>query len=243
MPGVRQLSFDESRKEWGMSTEQQMLEAVKSGDAAGVNALLNVNPSLVNAKNENGVSAILLATYFGHRDIAEVLFAKGAELNIFEAAATGQLDRVQTITEEDAELVNSYSSDGFKPLGLAAFFGRKEVLDFLLAHGANPNCASKNQMRVMPIHSAVAHRQPELALAMVESLLLNGAEVNVAQDGGWTPLHQAAAHGQVEIMKLLLAHGASVNAKSEDGTTPLQMAQNKGYPEAVEMLWQHGVQE
>jgi ankyrin repeat protein len=223
-----------------MSTEQQMLEAVKSGDVASVNALLDANPSLVNAKNESGVSAILLATYFGHRDIAEVLLAKGAELNIFEAAASGQLDRIRMLTEEDSGLVDSYSSDGFTPLGLAAFFGRKDVLDFLLAHGANPNAASKNQMRVLPLHSAVAHRQPEVALTMAESLLLNGAEVNVAQDGGWTPLHQAAAHGQMEIMKLLFAHGADVNAKSEDGTTPLQMAQNKDYPEATEMLRQHG---
>jgi len=226
-----------------MTTEQQMLEAVKSGDVASVNALLNANPSLVNAKNENGVSAILLATYFGHRDIAEVLLAKGVELNIFEAAAAGHLNRVRLLAKEEAELIDSYSSDGFTPLSLAAFFGREDVLDLLLAHGANPNAASKNQMRVLPIHSAVAHRQPPVALAMVESLLLNGAEVNVAQDGGWTPLHQAAAHGQIEIMKLLLAHGAEINTRSEDGTTPLQMTQNKGYPEAAEMLQQRGAKE
>jgi ankyrin repeat protein len=117
---------------------------------------------------------------------------------------SGDLDRLKILAAEDTELIGSYSPDGFTPLGLAAFFGRKDVLDFLLAHGANPNAASKNQMRVMPLHSAVAHRQPEIATAMVESLLSNGAKVNVAQDGGWTPLHQAAAHGQIEIIKLLL---------------------------------------
>lgn len=225
-----------------MSAEQQMLEAVKSGDVASVNTLLDAAPALVNVKNESGVSALLLATYFGHRDVAELLLTKGAELNIFEAAAAGRIDGVQTLAEEDAELVNSYSSDGFTPLGLAAFFGRKDVLDLLLSHGANPNAASKNQMRVTPLHSAVAHRQPEVALAMAGSLLLNGAEANVRQDGGWTPLHQAAAHGHVEIMKLLLAHRADVNAKSEDGITPLRMAQNKGYPEAAELLRQHGAE-
>jgi ankyrin repeat protein len=65
---------------------------------------------------------------------------------------------------------------------------------------------------------------------------LNGAEVNIAQEGGWTPLHQAAAHGQIEIIKLLLEHKANVNSKSDDGSTPLQMAQNKGYSEAAELL-------
>jgi ankyrin repeat protein len=219
-----------------MSTLIQMFEAVKSGDVASVISLLDAHPDLVNAKNENGVSAVLLATYFGHREIAEVLIARGAELNIFEAAAVGNLDRIKILSAENEGLINSYSADGFTALGLAAFFGRKEVLNFLLAHGANPNAASKNQMRVMPLHSAVAHRQPEIATAMVESLLLNGAEVNIAQEGGWTPLHQAAAHGQIEIIKLLLEHKANVNSKSDDGSTPLQMAQNKGYSEAAELL-------
>jgi ankyrin repeat protein len=213
-----------------------MFEAVQSGDVASVISLLDADPDLVNAKNEKGVSAVLLATYFGQREIAEVLLARGAELNIFEAAAVGNLDRIKTLVAENEGLINSHSSDGFTALGLAAFFGRKEVMNFLLTHGADPNAASENQMRVMPLHSAVAHRQPEIATAMVESLLLNGAEVNSAQDGGWTPLHQAAAHGQIEIIKLLLEHKANVNSKSDDGTTPLQMAQNKGYFEAAELL-------
>jgi ankyrin repeat protein len=203
-----------------------MFEAVKSGDAASVIELLDAHPVLVNAKNETGVSAVLLATYFGHREILEILLARGAELN--------------TLAAEDTELIGSYSPDGFTPIGLAAFFGRKDVLDFLLQHGADPNAASKNQMRVTPLHSAVAHRDPEIATAMVESLLSNGAKVNIAQDGGWTPLHQAAAHGQMEIMELLLGRKADVNAESDDGTTPLRMAHNKGFSEAAEMLQQHG---
>jgi ankyrin repeat protein len=223
-----------------MSTSVQMFEAVKSGDAASVIELLDAHPVLVNAKNETGVSAVLLATYFGHREILEILLARGAELNIFDAAATGDLDRLKALAAEDTELIGSYSPDGFTPIGLAAFFGRKDVLDFLLQHGADPNAASKNQMRVTPLHSAVAHRDPEIATAMVESLLSNGAKVNIAQDGGWTPLHQAAAHGQMEIMKLLLDRKADVNAESDDGTTPLRMAHNKGFSEAAEMLQQHG---
>jgi ankyrin repeat protein len=217
-----------------------MFEAVKSGDAASVIELLDAHPVLVNAKNETGVSAVLLATYFGHREILEILLARGAELNIFDAAATGDLDRLKALAAEDTELIGSYSPDGFTPIGLAAFFGRKDVLDFLLQHGADPNAASKNQMRVTPLHSAVAHRDPEIATAMVESLLSNGAKVNIAQDGGWTPLHQAAAHGQMEIMELLLDRKADVNAESDDGTTPLRMAHNKGFSEAAEMLQQHG---
>ena len=68
-----------------------------------------------------------------------------------------------------------------------------------------------------------------MSLELVRLLLEWKADPNVVQAGGWTPLHQAAAHGREEIAKLLLEHGASLTAKSEDGRTPLEMARAKGH--------------
>jgi ankyrin repeat protein len=223
-----------------MNSEKEFLEAVKAGEANRVKELLKADPTLVNSEDKIGISAILLAKYYGHQEVVEALLENADELNIFEASAVGNEERIAALLKSDADLVNSYSPDGFAPLGLAAFFGHKEILRLLLDHGADANVVSKNAIQVRPLHSAVAHRQPEVALAMAEILLANGAEVDVKQNGGWTPLHQAAAHGQNEMVKLLLKHGANVNANNDDGKTPIKMAQNNGHDETADLLRQHG---
>jgi ankyrin repeat protein len=220
-----------------------MLEAVKAGDVAQVKALIEADPALVNAKDEAGNSAILLATYYGRRDVVNVLLAHDAELSLFEASAVGRLDRVQALVAEDpdltSELVNAYSHDGFTPLGLASFFGHRDVAEFLLAHGAEINAASKNKMRVMPLHSAVASRH----FGIAEILLAHGADVNAAQQDGYTPLHEAAQNGQVEMAELLLAHGANIDARKDDGQTSLAVAMEHSHMGAADLLRRHGATE
>jgi uncharacterized protein len=126
--------------------------------------------------------------------------------------------------------------NGFRPLKLAAFFGRAGTLLVLVEQGADPNLAARNPMRVRPIHSAAAHRRPEVAQGIVEHLLAHGADANVAQHGGWTPLHQAADHGHLGLVQILLEHGANPQARSDDGRLPVDMAREKGFDHVVEIL-------
>ena len=51
--------------------------------------------------------------------------------------------------------------------------------------------------------------------------------MNARKQGGYTPLHEAAANGQVEMVKLLLSHGADVTCASDDGKTAIDLAQEK----------------
>lgn len=95
----------------------------------------------------------------------------------------------------DASAAERCSPDGFTALGLAAFFGNAETARLQLDAGADPNFVSRNQMQVTPLHSAVANRNAEKAYDMATLLVERGGQVNVAQEGGWTPLQQAAAHG------------------------------------------------
>src|SRR6266536_3373200 len=83
------------------------------------------------------VSPILDALYHGRGDEAERLLAEaGPEtLSIHEAAAMGAVARIASLLDEDPPAANAWSPDGFQPLGLAAFFGRREALELLLARG------------------------------------------------------------------------------------------------------------
>lgn len=224
-----------------MADTSEMLDAVKAGNTAQVKKLLDANPSLVNARAESGESAVLLSIYYGHAEIRDLLLARGAELNIFEAAAAGQIARVETLEKSASGAIKTFSHDGFTPLHLAAFFGQKSMVDFLLARGADANATSQNASALRAIHSAVAHRgDPAVALAIAKALVAAGAEINVAQQGGWTPLHAAAFHGHAPMVEFLLAHGADVRLKADNGQTALAMAVSKQHPEAAALLRKHG---
>jgi len=207
-----------------MAAESDFLEAVKQGDLGKVSQYLNTDPEAANNKDENGVSAVLLALYRGHAEIAEYLAQHSARLSFFEAAALGKTETLAEELQRDSSLARAYSPDGFTGLALASFFGRPGAVALLLAKGSDPNAVSKNQMQVTPLHSAVAHRDAERSFAIAKLLLEHNAAVNVAQQGGWTPLHQAAAHGNQKLALLLIEHGADTQAKSSDGRTPGDMA-------------------
>lgn len=221
----------------GETMQQGFFKAVTQGDAAKVKELLEADPQLAKAKNEKGVSAVLLAAYYRKSEVVAVLLATGVELNVCEAAATGQTERVRALVKQDAALVNTFSTDGFAPLSLAVFFGHQSTVAALLAAGAEVNIASRETMKVTPLHSAAAARQLEIARV----LLAHGADVNARQaDSGFTPLHEAAANGDLELAKLLLEKGADINARMKDGQTPLASALSRSQPEMAEWLRQRG---
>lgn len=224
-----------------MATISDMLDAVKAGNTAQVKKLLDADAPLANARAESGESAVLLSIYYGHTAIRDLLVARGAELNIFEAAAAGQLARLEALEKSAPGAIKTLSHDGFTPLHLAAFFGQKSTVDFLLARGVDVNATSKNASALRPIHSAVAHRgDPDVALGIAKALVEAGAEINVAQQGGWTPLHAAAFHGHAPMVELLLAHGADVHMKADNEQTVLAMAVSKKHNETAALLRKHG---
>ena len=226
------LAFQKDKK-----MNPEFFSAITTGDLAKVNEMLKADPQLARAKDEKGVSAILKATYYGKKDIAAALLATGIELNIFEAAATGQTARVSALVKQDAARANAFAPDGFHPLGLAVFFGHRETVEALLAAGAEVNAASRETMKVTPLHSAAAARQPAIA----RLLIAHGAKVNAAQaESGFTPLHEATANGDLEFAKLLLEHGAEINVKTNDGKTPLAFAISRNQMEMTAFLRERG---
>lgn len=73
--------------------------------------------------------------------------------------------------------------------------------------------------------------------ALCQRLIQKGADVNKP---GWTPLHYAATHGHLEVMRLLLEEHAYIDAASPNNTTPLMMAARYGTPSAVKLLLEAG---
>jgi ankyrin repeat protein len=154
------------------------------------------------------MSDVLEAIYRGDSDEAERL-AAGRELDIFEASALGCTGRVRDLVDADPSLANAWADDGFQPLGLASFFGHAETARVLVEHGAEVNSASRNPMRVMPLHSAAAAQDPDVRYEIAKLLLDAGADPNARQQDDYTPLLAADQHGDARLRDLLVAHGAT----------------------------------
>src|SRR5712691_6305244 len=126
-----------------MSTESDLFEAIRVGDFERVKGLVSAEPTLVDARDDTGQSAILTAVYHGRKEIANLLVARGAALSLFESCAAGEFDHVERLLASGAA-VNAFSEDGWTPLHLAAFFGHSKVAELLLAHAADVTARSKN---------------------------------------------------------------------------------------------------
>jgi uncharacterized protein len=211
-----------------------LFEAIRAGDVPRVEDLVTAQPGLLRTPNADGVSPILWALYTNHSAIADLLLARTPEdtLTIHEAAATGRTARLAAILGSDPEAVNAWSPDGFQPLGLAAFFGRGDALDVLLAHGADVNAAARNQLSVAPLHSALAGPDPDLARV----LLAAGADANARQAGHVAPLHTTAYLGLLALTQLLLEHGADPASADDQGRTPEAVARERGHTAVADLL-------
>lgn len=215
---------------------EQLLQSIVGNDAFRVGALLSEDPSLVKTRDAEGRTPILLALYFRQEPLAQLIRERTEAPDLYEAAAMGETELVQKLLPENPDGAQALAPDGFTVLGLATYFGRTETAKLLLEAGAQPDTSSANQFKVWPIHSASAHRDPAVSLELVKLLLEWKANPNVTQAGGWTPLHQAAAHGREESAKVLLDHGASLTIKSDDGRTPLEIARAKGHDSLESLL-------
>ncbi len=215
-----------------MSQREQFIAALRAGDTTRVSLLIDGDPSLVNAADDSGVSAILTAVYHGHAQLARLLADRGAPVGFFEACALGDLNAVRRLLAQNPSLLGSHSPDGFAPFGFATFFGHPEIDRLLLDHGADIHAQSTNAMRVGAVHAAAAVCDHE----MMQLLLSHGADPNARQQMEYTSLHTAAGRGDVRMATLLLAYGADRDARGSDGKTPADVARDGGHETFAEWL-------
>jgi uncharacterized protein len=208
---------------------------IDSGDAASVAVTLAADPALAAARDGDSVSATMHALYRGRRGLAETIAAALPELDIFEAAALGRIDRLEALLASEPALATARSADGFTALHFPAFFGvgdASAATRLLLAAGAEVNARSENGLSVLPIHSAAAGNHDDVVAVLVDA----GADVNARQPGGWTALHGAAQNGSLASVDRLLAAGADPTARNDAGTSALDLARTGGHEAIVARL-------
>lgn len=102
------------------------------------------------------------------------------------------------------------------PLLCAVHYGRKEMVELLLMHGANVN----RKLSYTPLHGACQRNQPTIAKILIDA----GADINAKDSRGRTPLHVSCETKAASIAELLIESGADINAGDGSGSTPLHTA-------------------
>jgi adenosylhomocysteine nucleosidase len=181
-----------------------IFEAIVAGDAERARNLVAADPLQAVARDQQGVSALMLARYRSQTEIVQALLDAAPELDVFEAAALGIVERLEQLIDEDPSKAKARSADDTTALHFAAFFNQPACSRLLLEHGADVHAVSPTFGNVTPLHSAAAADSLEIVRLLVE----HGADVNARQNGNFTALDAAVQNENEELQAYLLEHGA-----------------------------------
>ncbi|KAJ0058548.1 hypothetical protein NL108_016635, partial [Boleophthalmus pectinirostris] len=167
------------------------------------------------------------------------------------AAAAGHLDIVTMLSQHRAK-VGHVDSSGRCALVLAAQRGRQEVLCFLLKcadWNCTTCCGQRGPSRGQALQQALiagasmGHTETVLFLLELPEEEEDRPEINTCDSlWGETALTAAAGSGRLAVCRLLLDQGAAVEKANRRGAAPLFCSVRRGHWQVVELLLNSGAE-
>ncbi len=203
--------------------EQIIKKIIKAGADVNVRGAWNWRPLTVAANAGDLEIASLLIAHGakanceaaraalddGQDEVARMLIDAGARVSLCEAVKCGHVPTVRKMIQQGADL-NAPDEDSSRfPLILAIETDRTEIVEMLLAAGADPNA-----------QTPVRHGREYVY-------------------GGDTPLHEAVGCGSAKLVKLLLTYGADPDVQDAGNESPLELAKRRGRGHLVEVMEKH----
>jgi ankyrin repeat protein len=171
--------------------ETALMIAAGAGSVEEVKLLLDAGLDVNAAESEKGQDALMWAAAEGHPEVVDLLLQRGAR-------------------------VKATSKSGFTALLFATIRNDSASVERLIQAGADPNYALPDKEKTKALVVAGAYKSTRAAIALLDG----GADPNVADRRGRTPLHLAAEAGSLELVRKLVAKGANLNAKTEKMPPP-----------------------
>lgn len=155
---------------------------------------------------------------------------------LFDATEKGENEIVVEIISELPNLIHEENEHGLTLLGIAAHYGQYEVVKTLVKNGVQINALSHSKLSFIPqntaLHAAIAGAK---SIEVIDFLLTNGADPNISDSEGHTPLHIAAFEGNTSIAERLLKKGAEIKT-NKSGKTPIEIAEERGNSKFIKLI-------
>jgi ankyrin repeat protein len=195
------------------SRDQDLIAAAGKGDLAGVGRLIREGAS-VTARDARGRTALLAATHGDHVAVARALIAAGADVNAKDdiqdspylyAGAEGRIEILKlTLPTADHKSVNRYGGTALIP---AAHHGHPEAVRILLGTAIDKDHVNKLGWTAL-LEAVILGDGGVTHTEIVRLLAEAGANVDLADRDGVTPLAHARRRGFREMARILEAKGA-----------------------------------
>jgi ankyrin repeat protein len=200
----------------------------------------------INARDINGDTPLIVASFLGFSDTVKLLLAKGADVNatnnlgstaLIEAATMNKPETVELLLSNGAD-VSIKNLAGLTALDASIKENHKDMVNLLRTGVANKPAQSASYMA---FDAGLQQAAIEGDTGKIRNLLASGANVNARNKDGWTALMHASFQGNTAAVALLLASSADPNqADSKYGRTALILATRQGHTGVVQALLKGG---
>lgn len=218
-----------------------LMITAKGGSADAVPRLIKMGADIHIHTNDLYESALMLAAGKGRINIMQTLIDAGAISDgekestwaAFAAAViSNRVEATKLIIEAGAGLDLPFY--GWTTLATAALEGSADVMELLIAGGAEVNCQIDEYYRC----TALMMASQKGFCDVMEILITAGADINLQDKNGITALMYAADCGQYDAVKMLLDAGADASIRDNNGMTAHALADKGDHTAVAELLEQ-----
>ncbi|SFQ74427.1 ankyrin repeat domain-containing protein [Flavobacterium akiainvivens] len=155
--------------------------------------------------------------------------ATAQDKDVFDTARRGTVAEMKALEAKNKDTLNAKNAMGFTPLILACYRGNTAVAEYLATRVNNINYSSASG-------TALASAAVKGETGLCEVLLKNGADPNIADANGVTPLTYAVQFENKALVALLLTYKADKKHKDNEGKTPYDHAVFGNNTEIINLL-------
>jgi len=220
--------------------DKQLLDACMGSstkhDLAVIQGLIKKGAN-VNARSENGETALMSAASSGNISNMECLIKLGADLEARDCSGQTALFRATGKPAAFRWLLGHHANfkvqdkDGYQPIHWAVIEKESKCIKWLVEHGADVNARTRDGS------TPIAFTTSPSGIKVAEYLIAHGADINLVNDEGPIWAHQLYDD---KMLAFFLSHGAQVDARNKEGYTALLRAASVRKANTLRLLLSYG---